>query len=460
MITLYPEQIKPCAQAKQILARYNLVYIAAEVRSGKTPISLMCAYESGWRRLCVLTTKKAISGFQKFHPETMFSKLTIINYVNNHRAIELMNSDDYDGFIVDEGHRLGAFPKPGKAAEAIKKLIGYKPMIILSGTPTPENFSQMYHQMWLSNHGPFQKYYNPKLKGSGFYKWTKDYVKQYETIDGEGIKHYHVKQKFVYGNYVNDYSEAIEEKVQDAIRPYLVQLTQQEAGFTSYVEEVILTVPVDVRLYKLMKILRKDKYYKMKNGEEIIVETGVRMQSLFHQISSGTVNITKVIDGKERKMKFTLDESKAWFIRSKFAGQKIAIYYKYIQEGEVLKKVFPNCTDDPETFNRRDDLAFICQMISGREGVNLSTCDALIMYNIDFSATTYWQIRARMQEKERKKESKLYWVFSDRGIERKIYDAVAKKKDYTLTYFKKDLKTWNFDAGEQTSILDHQRPAA
>lgn len=454
MIQLYPEQRPPCDQAKATLAKYNLVYIAGMMRTGKTPISLTCAYESGWKRICILTTTKAISGFKKFNPERMFTSVTLMNFVNNYKNISKMNGADFDGFILDEGHRLGAYPKPGKSAEAIKKLVGNKPLIILSGTPTPESYSQIYHQMWLSNFGPFQKYWNPKNKGSGFYPWAKDYVKQYEEKtqdeDGNEIIKLRVKQKHVYGNDVNDYSEAIEEKVKDAIRPYSVYLSQQDAGFTSFVEEEIIIVPVDVRLYKLMKLLRKNKYYRMKNGEEITVPTGVRLQSLFHQISSGTVNITKIVQddkGKKKKkqFRFTLDESKAWFIKSRFAGQKIAIYYKYIQEGVILRKIFTNWTEDQDIFNSRSDVTFVCQMISGREGVNLSTADALVMYNIDFSATTYWQVRERMQEKARTRASKMYWLFSEKGIERKIYKSVVKKKDYTLSYFKKDLKTWDLD---------------
>jgi hypothetical protein len=41
------------------------------------------------------------------------------------------------------------------------------------------------------------------------------------------------------------------------------------------------------------------------------------------------------------------------------------------------------------------------QIVAGREGVNLSTADALVFYNIDFSATSYWQARARLQTKDR-----------------------------------------------------------
>ena len=32
----------------------------------------------------------------------------------------------------------------------------------------------------------------------------------------------------------------------------------------------------------------------------------------------------------------------------------------------------------------------------------------------------------------------IYWIFSEGGIEDKIYKAVSNKKDYTLNVFKKD----------------------
>lgn len=453
MIELRPEQRPKCDEAKDILAKFGCVYFAGQMRVGKTPTSLMCAYESGWRRVCVLATVKGIPGFEKFNPHSMFDKLTIINYKNNYRNVAKLDRD-YDGFIIDEPHNLSAFPLPGKSAQEIKKLVGNKPVIFISGTPTPESFSQIYHQFWLCNHGPFQRYWNPKNKGSGFYQWAKDYCKQYEeTILDDSMNPVitsHVKQKFVYGNKINDYSEGVEEKIRPMISPYFITLTQEQAGFTSFVEDKILSIPINHNLYKLMKILRKDKYYRMKSGDEIIVESGVRLQSLYHQLCSGTLNITKIIPGqngakdKEVKKKFTLDESKAYFIKSKFAGRKIAVYYLFVQEGEILKKVFSDWTDDQDLFNKHDHLTFICQMRSGREGVNISTADDLVMYNIDFSATTYLQVRERMQEQLRTKSSTVWWAFSEYGIESKIYKAVSNKLNYTFSYFNKDLKSWEF----------------
>ena len=77
------------------------------------------------------------------------------------------------------------------------------------------------------------------------------------------------------------------------------------------------------------------------------------------------------------------------------------------------------------------------QIVSGREGISLRKADFLVYYNIDFSATSYWQSRDRMTTKERM-HNNIYWIFSEKGIEKMIYKAVNGKKDYTLRHFKRD----------------------
>ena len=94
-------------------------------------------------------------------------------------------------------------------------------------------------------------------------------------------------------------------------------------------------------------------------------------------------------------------------------------------------------TNDLEEFNSTEKNIAL-QIVSGREGISLKEADALVYYNIDFSATSYWQSRDRMTTKDRD-NNKIYWIFSKDGIEKDIYKAVVKKKDYTLTHFKRDL---------------------
>jgi hypothetical protein len=98
------------------------------------------------------------------------------------------------------------------------------------------------------------------------------------------------------------------------------------------------------------------------------------------------------------------------------------------------------CTE-LEDFNATDK-SIALQIVSGREGISLKLAEALVYYNIDFSATSYWQSRDRMTTKDRK-FNKIYWIFAIGGIEKEIYKSVIKKKDYTLRHFKRDLLTLN-----------------
>jgi hypothetical protein len=400
-----------------IMRERNLAYLAAAVRTGKNFMSFTVAKALGWRKVCFITKKSAFEGvksdYQKW--DHKFPVFDLFNYEQSHNIHPV-----YDGYICDECHVVGAFPKPGKACKEIHKLICAKksPALLMSGTPSAESYSQLFHQFWLSPFTPFQGYGH---RSGEFYGWAKEYVD--------------IKQKFINGFRLNDYKKANEEKIKEVTQHYMVNVSQQDAGFTSFVKEEIFFVDIDKRLYDLMKILKDKKIYQLKKtGDYIVADTPARMMQCFHQISSGTI-----ITGEEgNKKSHTLDESKAWFVKTKFAGQKIALYYYFVEEGELLRRLFPNNTDNPELFNSRDDLVFIRQMISGSLGVNVSTCDWLVMYNIGFSANVYWQVRARMQTQTRTKESKLAWIFSKDGIEKYVYKALQKKKPYTEKYFIKD----------------------
>ena len=104
-------------------------------------------------------------------------------------------------------------------------------------------------------------------------------------------------------------------------------------------------------------------------------------------------------------------------------GSVLSAYHHWDSYCEWLGKILV------EHYPTRDKVA---ELIDGGEA------EALVYYNIDFSATSYWQSRDRMTTKDRL-QSDVYWVFSKGGIEKKIYNTVIKKKDYTLRHFKRDL---------------------
>jgi hypothetical protein len=229
---------------------------------------------------------------------------------------------------------------------------------------------------------------------------------------------------------VTDYSGG-KQSINDLMKPYMISYTQKQAGFESQIEEEILTVRVNTG--DLCKQLKRDLVVEM-DDEVILADTGVKLMSKLHQMYSGTVKF-------ESGNSIVLDTSKAEFIKWKFDGQKIGVFYKFKAELDALKQVFGDqlCTD-LETFDTTDKNIAL-QIVSGREGISLRNAEHIVFYNIDFSATSYWQARDRMTTKDRK-YNKVYWVFAEGGIEKKVYRAVINKKDYTLKHFRNDVGRW------------------
>ena len=400
-------QVDISEQAVQILKEFGLVYLAMQVRTGKTITSLHIASLMGARKVLFVTKKKAISSIQDdYDNSNCLYDIDIINYESVHKAMQ-----DYSLIIIDEAHALGQYPIPSDRTKELKRICEGKPVIYLSGTPSPESYAQMYHQFWVSSFSPFKEYKN-------FYAWHKEY----------GIP----AKKYVYNRELADYSKVKQERIQTEMAHLMLTYTQEEAGFESLVQEVILYVPMSDKVKWAIDRIKKDKLFRTKDGQVVLADTAVKEMQKIHQICSGSV---KTEDGNA----VIFDDTKASFIKERFKGQKIAIFYKYIAEGMQLRATFiDRIVDDPMAFNEAaGDAVFISQIQSGREGINLSTAEALVMYNIDFSAVSYWQSRARMQTKDRTEPSKVYWIFTTGGIEERIFGMVQNKKDFTLSHFKK-----------------------
>ena len=393
-------------KGSSVVDKHGFVYLAMEVRTGKTLTSLGIAKELGVSKVLFITKKKAISSIQDDYNKLDSNfEIDIINYESLHKI-----EGSYDLVVLDEAHSLGAFPKPSKRAKQVKIIIQKNnPLVILlSGTPTPESFSQMYHQIYAIPSNPFKRFMN-------FYKFCHEYV--------------NVTEKKINGFNIRDYSDGLP-TIMDAMKPYFISYSQKEAGFKTETKENVMHVDMSSLTYNLANKLKKDLVVQGKS-EVILADTPVKLMMKLHQIYSGTIKF-------ESGASTVLDLTKAKFILNQFCDKKIAIFYKFKQELQALKKVFQDkLTTELNEFTSTDKNIAL-QIVSGREGISLRQAQCLVYYNIDFSATSYWQSRDRMTTKNRLKND-VYWIFSRGGIEDQIYKAVIGKKDYTLKHFKKDL---------------------
>ncbi len=392
-----------------IQAAYKLValgccYLSMECRTGKTITALSTADNFDAESVLFITKLKAIPSIKTDYEALKPSfKLDVVNYESCHKA-----KGKYDLVIIDEAHSLGAYPKPSKRANEIKAICEGLPVLYLSGTPSPESYSQLYHQFWVCSSSPWKEY-------KTFYKWAKVYV--------------NVKQKKVNGYLINDYSHADKAKIDRDTKDLFISYSQEQAGFEVNINEHILSVPMNNRTGRYIKSMRDNLMVEI-DGNAILGDTPAKLLTKLHQLSSGTVIA-------ENGLHLTFDKSKAEFVRKQFAGKKVALFYVYQSEAELLQSVFQNWTDSPEVFQLSTDKVFISQVRRAREGVRLDTADALIFFNLEFSFLSYEQGRNRLVSKERTVPADVYFLCSDCGIESKILDAVHGKQDFTLSWFNK-----------------------
>jgi hypothetical protein len=402
---LRPYQETLSTDACSILERRGLVYFNIEVRCGKTLIALETCKKFGAKNVLFITKIKAFSSINWDYDNFGYKfNLTIINKESIHK----IESNKFDVVVFDECHQYGAFPKAGTNQKELCKRFAHIPAILMTGTSTPESYSQIFHQLQLSNKSPFRNYTN-------FYKWASDYV--------------NVKIKNLGYAKVNDYSDANINKIRGMMRHFVLTFTQEQAGFKSSVDEMIIELEMKPITYQIIKKLQKDLVVISKSGKTIVADTGAKLMQKVHQLSSGTIKI-------DENETIIVDPTKAQYIKDNFSDYKIAIFYKYIGELNTLKSVLGDkITTDLDEFNNTDKW-IACQYQKFREGVSLKSANYLVMYSIDFSAVTYFQARARLSTKDRK-ENTIFWIFGKNTIDSKIYKTVQNKKNYTLSHFNK-----------------------
>ena len=419
MITLRDYQIEASTKANQSLRDYKIAYFCFETRTGKTITAFETIRKYGSKNVLFVTKLKAIKSVESDYEnyKTWF-ECKVINYDSLHKV-----QGCFDLVVCDEAHGLGAFPKANKRVKEVMRLTLGLPIIYLSATPTPESYSQLYFQFYISSNSPF-------MGDKNFYKWAHKFVD--------------IKKKYLYNRELNDYSHARIADIEPLVKHLFFTQTQVDSGFEQTITEQIITVPMSELQKTMIEKLLKDRIVTGKSGAVILGDTAVKLMSKIHQLCSGTVK-------DEEGNGHILSYNKANLIKERFAGQRIAIYYKFKAEFEMLKTTFPDYTESPEEFQAGIKQPFLGQFLSAREGIRLDKADSIIFVNLDYAYLSFEQARNRIVSNERTKKAVLYWIFSEGGIETKIHAMVCKKKDYTLYYFKKQ-----FDVGKFISGQDNQ----
>lgn len=434
-------QIQGAREIAERLHRDKLVYLIWDVRTGKTATALagvanfLAKSES---KKAIFLTKKGAIGDRNKGAVADYYNFGIDKYVEvlfiNDESIHKIPEEwvrDCDVVIHDEHHRFAGYPKMSTRAMDYRRKFAHKPQVWLSGTPCPESYTQMYNQFRVSAYGPWNLYTN-------FYAWARKYVKRRlveEKQDDGSIRMVEKYiQKMINGNMTNDYSHGLKDLILADTDKYCMYRTQQDSGFVGKIEERFIHVKMEDSTYALVEQLKSDQVVEFSELDDVIIaDTGAKMKQKLHQLYSGSIKL-------ESGEYHVFDYSKCKEIERTFSDKKIVIFYKYKAELKAVKEYFGDkVTEDEKVFDSDPEKWMVIQIQSGREGRNFSKADFLVFYNIDFSATSYWQGRDRMTTMDRK-ENIVYWICSLNGIEDKIYKSVVRKKSYTTSVFKRDFK--------------------
>ena len=113
----YPHQIEKAEACWEILKSKGYVYLAGKPRSGKTLTALLIAEKSSSKvsNVIILTTKKAIPGWERFLSDTelgLTKNYTVTNYeqvgrITGNKYNMKLDGSNYQLAIIDESHNLG-----------------------------------------------------------------------------------------------------------------------------------------------------------------------------------------------------------------------------------------------------------------------------------------------------------------------------------------------------------------
>ena len=380
-------QIRASDEALVILDKLGMCYIYGQPRSGKTRTALRIADE--FDRVLVFCPKAAIAGWASEMGATGIC-VDITNYEQAKHTV----CDSHDLVIIDEAHNLGNRGKPSQRWKAIKKVVGDASVLYLSGTPIIETPLGIYYQFALSNRTP--------LKYKSFYRFFDEY----------GIP---APMQF-HGRLVETYKKARPELL-DVIEPYIVRVSQDDAGIEHQAQDVVHVVELTADTKKRLSDLARDEVLYL--GDEVIpIESDMQERVTLHQIESGAI---KKPDGDIVLLENT--EVMDYLMDTFGDSPDNAFMVHFHSTRAKLKEYFKE--------------THIYSSNAHAEGVSLADYKHFVVVNSGYSGAKFVQRRERGTNINRTTEALVHHITTDAGVSAAVYDAVSNKLNFNLATFRR-----------------------
>jgi len=359
---------------------------------GKTAAAIRVCELSKAQHILVVTKKAAIDGW---HSELERIGNTTKDYtiVNYEQVKNLCPSIAFNLAIIDESHTIGRAGKPTQRLKDLKKRVLGLPILLLTGTPAAETHLSYYYQFSLSKHSPFPQ--------NNFYDFFRVWgIPQMVRINGR---------------FQETYKKAKPEII-DHLEPYIVPLTQQQAGIQHIAQDKLHVVPLDDSTKALIKTIQEDGVAYI-NGDIVAFESDIAERLAVHQIEYGALKID------DNQVLLSNNEVVHYLFNTFGDTPDVGFMVHYHSTRLKLAQHFKH--------------AQIFSSNAHSEGVNLSHLKHFVIVNSDFSGAKFIQRRERITNLNRTTAAVVHHIVTDAGISNSVYAILSNKKDFTLSLYRK-----------------------
>lgn len=341
-----------------------------------------------------LTNKKQFDSFLKNLKGT-----AVINYDLLHRRPILQGLTNFT-LMLDESQYIS-----NETARRTKFILRLQPknVVLLSGTPVSGKYEQLWSQCRLLGW---------KITKNEFWR---NYIVSRDWCPVEGM--FPIKIVIGYKN----------------IDDLKFQLRRHGATFLK--TEDVIDLPeqvfntVSVKTNKVYKDFQKNQIVNV--DDETYVGDTALTKLLYSRLLCGAHSKEKLDTFKD-----VIDST----------GSRVVVFYNFNKELEALKKIVADRprsivngeSRDLTAFREHDDGIALCQYQAAAEGLNLQEANHMIYFSPPLSSAKYEQSKKRIHRIGQKKTCFYYNLIAKGSVEEKIYDALAKGKDYTDKLFEED----------------------
>lgn len=333
-------------------------------------------------------------------------------YIINQENVEWMYDKGffkYGMIIIDESHKFKNYAS--NRFKALKKFV-YNYCVLLTGTPMPQSYIDMWAQQYLIDKG--------ELLGKN--------ITTYRQM-------YFIKDYTGYG-YKCQYSEMISHKLKNN------WLYMEAQDYLTLPDKISDTISVHIDNYEMYAEFEKEYYIRINDEEITAVNAGVLANKLLQYCNGAIYNkdgdYVEIHDNKLRMLEELIDDH---------PEENILIAFNFKSDEERIKQIFPyavtltskNINEIESSWNRGEIRLLLCQCNSA-EGLNLQKGGRIIIwFGLTWRLDSYKQFNARLHRQGQTKPVIIYHLVSKDCKDEEVIK-VLEQKDATQEDLFKVLK--------------------